>query len=160
MSIIKFKIFLFLFFTSAVFSQQDKETLYVFLGEEVYTSIRANKGKSITFSFKKDVIKNKRHRTSHFVYNAAIDTAYTIKYTDIKNKLISINEAVARVENYLEVRAKECEEEYGSSDACNVIRNPPVYNYNNYFDKIYIFEKITDNEGVLYEVTWRFFIAD
>lgn len=159
MSIIKSIILLFLLFAGIIFAQEKKESVYICLDKGT-KNVQNTQSKSIIFSFKKDIIKNKRHHTSYFVYNATIDTLYKVKYTEIENKLISINEAITKVEDYLASKAKECEKQYGDSDTCNVIRYPPVYNYDTYFDKIYIFEKANNNEGILYEVTWRYFIVD
>lgn len=78
-----------------------------------------------------------------------------VTYKEIKSKLISKAEANQKVHDYLEIKALQFEKETGLKG--NSIRNTP-YNFDDYFNEIYIYEKIDEECGYLYKVNWKYAI--
>lgn len=82
-----------------------------------------------------------------------------VKYCEIKGKLISKEEANKKVVEYLEKSAKQRHKEalldgFSEENAeiiYNVNRYPPIYAFDSYFEKIYIYHIQSET---LYEVSW------
>ncbi|WP_165764563.1 hypothetical protein [Flavobacterium cyanobacteriorum] len=138
---------------------QEKETIIILFDKE--RDIKSTDGCKTNFklAFRDSTEINFQHILS-FNYNCKKLDKKKIKIKDIT--VISAETALDKVRQYLDIKAKQCEDELKEKDKtpCQLIRHPPGYNYNNYFAKIYIFEKLTDNKGVLYEVTWDWFLVD
>lgn len=135
-----------LLFTNFVVAQQ-KETICLFFDGEK-DIVRENNTEKRFAMFP-------RIHSDYFLFTKSNGTAPKIRYEEIKSKLINKAEANQKVRYYLEVKAIEFEKNTGHKG--NFIRNSP-YNFNNYFTEIYIYEKINEEWGYLYKVSWNYAI--
>lgn len=135
---------------------QEKETIIISF-ESNSCNIKHIDSTGIYFNFICE--KNTKHTLYFICDNSAIKEK--VVYKKIKKKLITSSQAIDKVELYLAGKAKLCKQENkGVDEACELIRNPPAFNYNSYFDAIYIYENTGKGGGVLYKVDWQYFIID
>ncbi|OYQ46132.1 hypothetical protein CHU92_01585 [Flavobacterium cyanobacteriorum] len=91
-----------------------------------------------------------------FLYNPKKHKTKKVDYTSVKKNLVSKDKANMNTKAIIENEAKAFERKTGLKG--NMIRNPP-YNFTRYYKKIFIYVKINDGEGILYEVEWRYAIT-
>ncbi|KQS46441.1 hypothetical protein ASG38_11595 [Flavobacterium sp. Leaf359] len=116
-----------------------KETIYICFdknnGDEKYSDTE-----TINFYLKDKSVTKSNHKLA-FVFDSS-GIKKEVNFKDYEKKLISVKQAIQKVNNYLKK-----------------IKRPVVaYYYNDYFDKIYIYEKLSDNKGILYKVKWNWSI--
>jgi len=141
---IKQVICLIIILNSTICSSQNKkerfkENVYIYF-DSAKGDRKFNENGLITFWLKDDsIVKEKGHRLKFTFKNIQ----NRIKYKEISKKLISGIDATIKVNNYL---------------AKKPYRPVVAYYYNSYFKHIYIYEKINEDEGILYNVKWEWAI--
>ena len=126
---------------------QQKEAIYLFF--DVENDIMRENNTEKRFAMLP------RIQSDYFLFTKSNDSVTKVRYEEVKSKLISKAQANQKVRDYLEIKAVEFENNTGYKG--NFIRNSP-YNFNNYFTKIYIYEKIDEEWGYLYSVSWKYAI--
>lgn len=99
--------------------------------------------------------------SENFLFEATIDSKRKYSYDRIKDSLITVHQAKEKVKEYLERVAKEFKKQSKNESEKKIssyIKNIGIYYYNSYFNAIYIFEKKSEEEGILYEVSWESYI--
>lgn len=144
-------LFLCLLFFSSSFGQVnvEKETIYI----------------SYDKSKKKDKIGTKERvrfilDSESFLYQATKNCKTKIAFNQIKDSLVTIQQAKQKANEYLERVVEEWKKQAQnkSKKITEFIKNTEIPYYNRYFNKIYIFEKLNKKKGILYEVKWESFI--
>lgn len=132
------------------YSQNEKkETLYILFDEEVNGNryMMNDKGKLI-FYIQPTI------DASYFSYEKSKQCKKLIEYEKVKSDLISKKTANQKVIDYLKDKSLEFKKKTGVKGLPPI---PPFY-YNSYFKKIYIYRKIDETCGMLYEVSWIYAI--
>jgi hypothetical protein len=120
---------------------QQKEPLYLLFDKSRGDTCRAL-SVGIGFALKEhDKLGSSGHKLDNFIYKPSIHKKRVVGYSEVKGMLISGLQAIEKVENYLEQNGN------------NRFKTP--YYYNSYFSVVYLYEKIDDDRGNLYEVTWQ-----
>lgn len=139
-----------------MFSQERLDTLYVIFDQK-NGDRKIIDNDEIHFVLKADdwFKINSRHRLT-FLHKENDQKYNPKKGLDLSSGL----EAVEKVNSYLNAMSLECEKlnKKKNRKHCLIIKNPPAYYYNNYFKKIFIYEKLNETEGMLYEVKWNWSI--
>lgn len=154
MSIVKKEYILyFLFFSFLSFSQEKKESIIIVfdvmkgdkkITENNLTTFILNENDSVKASSKHLLIFTSNNDTNN----------KNLIISKVESKLINGLHAIKKVELYLQKKALECEKKSKNKIHCQTIRNPAAYYYNNYFDTIFIYEKISEVKGLLHKVNW------
>lgn len=116
-----------------------KESIYICFdknnGDKKYSD-----NKTTNFYLNEKSIVKGDHTLKFVFENSGIKKIVSFK--DYENKIISEEEAMQRVDTYLKKN----------------YRPIVAYYYNDYFEKIYLYERLSSKEGILYEVKWNWSI--
>lgn len=129
-------------YTANCFSQSDnknRESIYIKFDKNVGDT-KFCSDSEINFYLNDKNIAKGNHKLK-FVFNKK-GIKKTVSFEKIKHKIISGKQAINKVDAYLKKQ------------------NRPIvaYYYNDYFKRIFLYEKISDIEGNLYEVKWDWYI--
>lgn len=138
------------------FSQEKLDTIYI-----LFDSSKGDKkisgGKELRFIFHEN--ESIKLSTAHRLYFDLVNgNQKEVCFSILESKIINSKDAIKKVDEFLNRKAIECEKAHNDNTHCYIIRNPGMYYYNNYFKKIYIYEKTDHKKGVLYEVKWNWAI--
>ena len=146
----------FLLLSCLSFSQEKLDTIYILFDSTKGDKKIAN-GKDVRFVFYEN--ESIKLSTAHRLYFDLVNANQKkICFSSVETKIINSKEAIKKVDEYLNHKAIDCEKAHKDNTHCSIIRNPGLYYYNNYFKKIYLYEKTDNDNGILYEVKWNWAI--
>lgn len=146
----------FLLLSCLSFSQEKLDTIYI-LFDSTKGDKKITNGKDVRFVFYEN--ESIKLSTAHRLYFDLVNANQKkICFSSVETKIINSKEAIKKVDEYLNHKAIDCEKAHKDNIHCSIIRNPGLYYYNNYFKKIYLYEKTDNDNGILYEVKWNWAI--